>query len=125
MARTSFRYVSNPRLYDELARSPGMRDALLDPAERGASVTRAIAPKYTGPTFNPTVQRHGEYAASVYSAAAMHPNGWRAEFGATADWTLQVEFGTGRPATSQDRPQTGWSPKARPLGRALDSLRST
>ncbi|MFK4868985.1 hypothetical protein ACI3K4_27605 [Streptomyces sp. CSMPJR101] len=125
MARASFRFVPNPRLYDELARSPGMRDALLDPAQRGADVTRAIAPKYTGPTYDPAVQRHGEYAASVYSAASMQPNGWRAEFGATADWTLQVEFGTGRPATSRDRPQAGWSPKARPLGRALDSLRST
>ena len=125
MARASFRFVPNPRLYDELARSPGMRDTLSDAAERGASVTRAIAPKYTGPTFNPTVQRHGEYAASVYSAANLAPNGWRAEFGATAEWALQVEFGTGRPATSRDRPQTGWSPKARPLGRALDSLRST
>ncbi|MFD5566650.1 hypothetical protein [Streptomyces cadmiisoli] len=125
MTRASFRFVPNPRLYDELARSPGMRDALLDPAQRGADVTRAIAPKYTGPTYDPAVQRHGEYAASVYSAANMAPSGWRAEFGATADWTLQVEFGTGRPATSRDRPQAGWSPKARPLGRALDSLRST
>ncbi|KOG33288.1 hypothetical protein [Streptomyces resistomycificus] len=125
MARTSFRFVPNPGLYDELARSSQMRDALSDVAERGASVTRAIAPKYTGPTYDPAVQRHGEYAASVYSAASMAPNGWRAEFGATADWTLQVEFGTGRPASSRDRPQAGWSPKARPLGRALDSLRST
>jgi hypothetical protein len=125
MAAGRFRFVPNTHLYDELARQPQMRDALKDIADRGAGVTRAIAPKYTGPTFNPTVQRHGEYAESVYSAATMQPNGWRAEFGATADWTLQVEFGTGRPATSRDRPQTGWSPKARPLGRALDSLRST
>lgn len=125
MAAGRFRFVPNPDLYDELARQPQMRDALKDVADRGADVTRAIAPKYTGPTYNPAVQRHGEYAASVYSAATMRPNGWRAEFGATAPWSLQVEFGTGRPATSRDRPQTGWSPKARPLGRALDSLRST
>ncbi|MBR8638590.1 hypothetical protein KEF29_03070 [Streptomyces tuirus] len=125
MARTSFRFVPNPTMYRELARQPQMRDALEDVADRGADVTRAIAPKYTGPTYDPSVQRHGEYAESVYSAAAMHPNGWRAEFGATAPWTLQVEFGSGRPATSRDRPQAGWSPKARPLGRALDSLRST
>lgn len=125
MAAGGFRFVPNPDLYDELARQPQMRDALKDVADRGASVTRAIGPKYTGPTYDPAVQRHGEYVASVYSAATMRPNGWRAEFGATADWTLQVEFGTGRPATSRDRPQAGWSPKARPLGRALDSLRST
>lgn len=124
MARTSFRYVPNPRLFDELARQPQMRDALKGAADRGADVTRAIAPKYTGPTYDPTVQRHGEYAASVYSAASLRPNGWRAEFGATAPWALQVEFGTGRPATTRDRPQSGWSPKARPLGRALDALRS-
>jgi len=124
MAGGSFRFVPNPRMFDEIARMPGMRDALMEPADRGADVTRAIAPKYTGPTYNPTVQRHGEYAASVYSAATMQPNGWRAEFGATAPWTLQVEFGSGRPATTRDRPQTGWSPKARPLGRALDALRS-
>jgi hypothetical protein len=101
-----------------------MRDALKDVADRGAAAARAIAPTYTGPTYDPGVQRHGEYAASIYSAASMRPNGWRAEFGATAPWTLQVEFGTGRPATTQDRPQTGWSPKTRTLGRALDALRS-
>ncbi|MFJ2515620.1 hypothetical protein ACIPEL_36385 [Streptomyces griseoviridis] len=125
MARSRFRYVPNPDLYRELARSPGMRDALMDPAQRGAATARATAPHYTGPTYNPTVQRHGEYAASVYSAANLRPTGWRAEFGATAGWALQVEFGTGRPATSQDRPQTGWSPKTRTLGRALETLRST
>lgn len=121
---STFRYVPNPRMFRELARSPGMRDALKDPADRGANIAQAIAPKYTGPTYDPTVQRHGEYAASVYSAATLHPSGWRAEFGATAPWALQVEFGAGRPATTRDRPQTGWSPKTRTLGRSLDSLRS-
>ncbi|MGW5426882.1 hypothetical protein ACWET9_06595 [Streptomyces sp. NPDC004059] len=125
MARTSFRYVPNPGMYRELARSPGMRDALKGPADRGADVARAIAPHFTGPTYDPAVERHGEYAASIYSAANMQPSGWRAEFGATAPWTLQVEFGSGRPATSRDRPQTGHSPKTRTLGRALDALRST
>jgi hypothetical protein len=125
MARSSFRYVPNPNMYRELARQHQMRDALKDVADRGADVARAIAPTYTGPTYDPAVQRHGEYAASVYSAASLRPNGWRAEFGADAPWTLQVEFGSGRPATSRDRPQTGWSPKTRTLGRALDVLRST
>jgi hypothetical protein len=125
MARTSFRYVPNPAMYRELARSPGMRDVLKGAADRGAEVARAIAPKYTGPTYDPAVQRHGEYVASIYSAASERPSGWRAEFGATAAWALQVEFGSGRPATSRDRPQTGHSPKTRTLGRALDALRST
>lgn len=120
----SFRYVPNPRMFDELARSNGMRDLLKDRADAGAAVTRAIAPEYSGPTYDPAVQRRGEYRASVYSAASMRPNGWRAEFGATAPWTVQVEFGSGRPATSRDRPQSGWSPKTRTLGRALESLRS-
>ncbi|GAA3121719.1 hypothetical protein [Streptomyces echinatus] len=124
MARATFRFVPNPRMYDELARSSQMRDALMDAADRGADVARAIAPSYTGPTYDPTVERHGEYRNSIYSAAAMRPNGWRAEFGATAAWWGQVEFGSGRPATSRDRPQAGWSPKTRTLGRALDALRS-
>lgn len=124
MAGASFRFVPNPRMFDEFARTHQMRDALKDIADRGADVARSIAPRYTGPTYDPAVQRHGEYVASVYSAASMRPNGWRAEFGATAPWTLQVEFGTGRPATTRDRPQTGWSPKARTLGRSLDALRS-
>lgn len=125
MASTCVRYVPNPRMFDELARSSGMRDALKEPADRGADVARATAPSYSGPTYDPAVQRSGEYRASVYSAASMRPNGWRAEFGATADWTLQVEFGSGRPATSRERPQHGHSPKYRTLGRALDALRST
>ncbi|MFG3585134.1 hypothetical protein [Streptomyces sp. NPDC047990] len=124
MASATFHFVPNPNMYRELARSPGMRDALKGPADRGADVARAIAPKYTGPTYDPAVQRHGEYAASLYSAASLQANGWRAEFGATAAWWAQVEFGSGRPATSRDRPQTGWSPKTRTLGRALDALRS-
>lgn len=125
MARTSFRFVPNPRLFGELARSSQMRDALKDVADRGADVARSLAPSYTGPTYNPAVQRHGEYRNSIYSAAHMQPNGWRAEFGATAAWWGQVEFGSGRPATSRDRPQSGWSPKTRTLGRALDTLRNT
>ncbi|MEU6661259.1 hypothetical protein [Streptomyces sp. NPDC046821] len=124
MPSSTFRFVPNPNMFRELARSPGMRDILKERADRGADVGRAIAPKYSGPTYDPGVQRHGEYAASIYSAASMRPNGWRAEFGATAAWWAQVEFGSGRPATTRDRPQAGWSPKTRTLGRALDALRS-
>lgn len=119
------RYVPNPRMYQELAESRGVREALKDAADRGAGAARALAPEYSGPTYDPAVSRHGEYKASIYSDVNMRPNGWRAEFGATALWWAQVEFGSGRPATSRDRPQGGYSPKTRTLGRALDSLRST
>ncbi|WP_435209560.1 hypothetical protein [Streptomyces sp. bgisy034] len=133
---TSFRYVPNPRFFNEIARSPGMRDILLDPAQRGANIARTIAPSYSGPTYDPAVSRHGEYKAGIYSAAHLQPNGWRAEFGAAAPWSLQVEFGTGRHddrardsrgryQSARARPQGGYSPKFRVLGRSLDSLRST
>lgn len=125
MAASGFRFVPNPAMYREFASAPGMRQALMGHAEQGAAVARSIAPSYSGPTYDPAVQRHGEYRDSIYSAASMRPGGWRAEFGARAEWALQVEFGSGRPATSQDRPQHGHSPKHRTLGRALDSLRST
>ncbi|MBW1600895.1 hypothetical protein JJV70_02010 [Streptomyces sp. JJ66] len=124
MARSRGRFVQNPRMYDELARSQGVRDALKDVADRGRTVAQAIAPAYSGPTYDPSVTRRGEYRASLYSAANLAPSGWRAEFGATALWWGQVEFGSGRPATSRERPQGGHSPKTRTLGRALDALRS-
>lgn len=123
MARSSFRYVANPALFRDLARSNGMRDRLKDIADRGLNRAEALAPTYSGPTWDPSVQRHGEYKASLYSEAHLNTSGWRAEFGATAPWWGHVEFGSGRPATSQDRPQYGHSPKWRVLGRALDSLR--
>jgi hypothetical protein len=122
MPSTSFRYVPNPRAFQEFARSPAVENLVKDAADRGAAAARAIAPKFTGLTY--TGGRKAEYVKSIYSAATMRPSGWRAEFGATAPWTLQVEFGSGRPATGRNRPQTGRSPKTRTLGRALDTLRS-
>ncbi|MGY1579146.1 hypothetical protein [Streptomyces sp. MN13] len=123
-------------MFDELARSEDMHTLLLDAAQRGANAARAIAPSYSGPTWKPSVSRHGEYKNSIYSAAFLRDNGWRAEFGAAAPWALQVEFGTGRTQSrnrdsrgrfrsARQRPQRGHSPKHRTLGRALDSLRST
>ncbi|MDX3455043.1 hypothetical protein PV396_24400 [Streptomyces sp. ME02-8801-2C] len=131
-----FRYVPNPGFFDEIARSQEMHTLLLDVAQQGANFARAFAPSYTGPTYKPGVARHGEYKSQIYSAAHLNPNGWRAEFGAAAPWSLQVEFGTGRHSdrardsrgryrSVSARPQGGYSPKYRPLGRALDSLRST
>ncbi|MFJ4808492.1 hypothetical protein [Streptomyces longwoodensis] len=133
--RGHFRYVPNPRMYGELARSDAMHTLLLGIAQRGAAAARSFAPSYTGPTWKPSVARHGEYRNSIYSGAHMLSSGWRSEFGAAAPWALQVEFGTGRsPDRARDsrgrfrstrrRPQRGFSPKFRPLGRALDSLRS-
>lgn len=123
MARTSFRFEPNPDMYREFARSDGVRDSLRSVAVRGVNVARGIAPTYSGPTWDPTVRRAGEYKDSLYSDAHLNPSGWRAEFGATAQWWAQVEYGSGRPATSRERPQYGHSPKVRVLGRALDSLR--
>lgn len=124
MARSSSRFVPNPVMYRQLAASAGVRDVLKDAADRGLNVARTIAPTYSGRTWDPTVQRAGEYKASLYSSASLNRGGWRAEFGAAAPWWGQVEFGSGRPATSRERPQHGHSPKTRTLGRALDSLRA-
>lgn len=133
-ARARVRYVPNPRMFQELAHSAEMHTLLLEIAQRGAMAARGFAPSYSGPTWKPTVARHGEYRNSIYAGAHEAANGWRAEFGATAPWALQVEFGTGRsPDRARDRrgrftsrrrrPQYGWSPKTRTLGRALDALR--
>lgn len=124
MPRTSFRFVPNPAMYRELARSDEMRDVVKDIADRGRNIAASIAPSYTGPTWDPAVQRVGDYKKSLFSDVTLNRSGWRGEFGATALHWAQVEFGSGRPATSQERPQYGHSPKTRTLGRALDGLRS-
>ncbi|MFF3928564.1 hypothetical protein [Streptomyces hirsutus] len=191
MPSGTFRFVPNPRMFAELARDPAMGRMLLDTAQRGAATVRVIGPAYTGPTYRPAVNRNDDYTTSVYSDSHLHPNGWRAEFGADAPWTPQVEFGTGKKPTQKKpkpkknaakelaktslikhpgkakltkadltkadltkkpgknklvkkklardpgkkklaktkarrgRPQGGYSPKFRPLGRALDSLRNS
>ncbi|MFK8844679.1 hypothetical protein [Streptomyces sp. Ac-502] len=129
MAARGSRFEPNPDMYRQFARSDEMYDVLFDAAQRGANAARVRAPTYSGPTWAPGVSRHGEYRASIYSAASLRPNGWRAEFGARAPWSLQVEFGSGvtrsgRPRRRGARPQHGHSPKWRTLGRALESLRS-
>ncbi|MEU9333127.1 hypothetical protein AB0D49_08175 [Streptomyces sp. NPDC048290] len=136
LASGRVRYVPNPRMFQELASSEEMHTLLLGIAQQGAAAARAVAPSYSGPTWKPSVSRHGEYRNSIYAGAHAGPSGWRAEFGAAAPWALQVEFGTGsspsrardsrgRFASRRRRPQRGFSPKHRPLGRALDALRST
>lgn len=133
MARGRVRYVPNPAMYREFASSDEMRSILLERAHAGANVAHGLAPSYSGPTWDPAVSRSGEYRQSIYSVITMTPSGWRASFGAAAPWALQVEFGTGAGRSNRDvrgrfrrmtpRPQHGWSPKFRPLGRALDALR--
>lgn len=135
MATGRVRVQPNPQFFQEIASSQEMHTLLLEIAQRGAAAARTFSPSYSGPTWKPSVSRHGEYRNSIYAGAHLQANGWRAEFGATALWALQVEFGTGQaPGRARDsrgrfssrrrRPQLGWSPKHRPLGRALDSLRS-
>ena len=129
------RFVPNPALFRELASSELMHSLLLERAQAGANAARAIAPVYSGPTWG-SATRHGEYKASIYSAANLRPSGWRAEFAAASPWALHVEFGTGRGqgrerdargryTSARQRPQKGSNRKFRVLGRALDALRST
>lgn len=136
MPRAAFRFVPNPRMFDEIASSPEMHATLLAKAQEGAAILGGIAPSYSGPTYKPGVTRRGEYKARIFAEAHLNPNGWRSQFGSDADWTLQVEFGTGRTQSrardargrfrsTRHRPQGGHSPKSRPLGRTLDALRST
>ena len=122
MARA--RMVLNPRMFREFASSPGMAALLTERAEAGAAAARAIAPTYTGPTWGPAT-RAGDYRRSIDATLERSSFGYRSEFGANVEYALQVEFGSGRPATSRERPQEGRSPKWRVLGRALDALRSS
>lgn len=127
------RYEPNPAFFREMAASDEIRNLVLGAAQRGANVARALAPSYSGPTYNPAIVRSGQYRTSIYSSSHQVPSGWRGEFGAEAPWALQVEFGTGGGRTGRDshgrfrrispRPQGGYSPKARVLGRALDAIR--
>ena len=128
-----FRIEASSRLYRDVARSREMKRELRRIAQWGAAAAEAFAPSYSGPTWDPSVQRAGEYRASISATTELTPSGWRGEFGADAPWALQVEFGSGAGRGARDprgrfrrvnpRPQHGWSPKRRPLGRALDSLR--
>ncbi|URN11368.1 hypothetical protein LUW77_03500 [Streptomyces radiopugnans] len=136
--RGRVRYVVNPAMYGEIARSSEMRDMIWQITAQGAAILSGLAPVYVGPTWKPGVERGGEYKRQIFAELNLQPNGWRGQFGSDALWTLQVEFGTGGggPAggTTRDsrgrfrrrtpRPQHGWSPKHRPLGRTLDAMRA-
>lgn len=117
-SRTAF----NRRVYSEIASSPAMADFLGDVARRGLAYAESIAPTYSGPTWTGE-SRSNDYKKSLEAKVVREDFGWHSEIAANADHALQVEFGSGRPATTQERPQEGRSPKQRVLGRTLDSLR--
>ena len=88
-------FVPNPARFQEIASSDGVRDLLKERADAGLERLRQTAPMYTGPTWNPAVDRAGEYKAMSFAHSVRARTGWRSEYGSDAPWTLQVEYGTG------------------------------
>lgn len=121
MARA--RFVFDRRVFRQIASSPDMAAYLLSLAQRGEAIARAIAPTYSGPTWGQAT-RAGDYRKSLNSKLVRNSFGWRSEIEANVAYAVQVEFGSGRPNTSRERPQEGHSPKWRVLGRTLDAMRS-
>lgn len=121
MARARVEF--NRGVFRQIASSPQMGAYLLGLANEGLEIARGLAPTYTGPTWGDTA-RAGDYRKSLDAKLTRNSFGYRSEIGANVDWALQVEFGSGRPYTTQERPQEGHSPKWRVLGRALDAMRS-
>lgn len=89
-------FIRNPALFQELARSDGVRDVLKARSDAGHARLIATAPSYSGPTWSPSTSRSGEYAAMSFSESEMGTSGWRARYGSDAPWTMQVELGTGK-----------------------------
>jgi hypothetical protein len=122
-------------MFRNIARSREVRDLIKDAADAGSAIARASAPEYVGPTYDPSVQRSGEYRSLIFSEVEMGSFGWIGKFGSDAEWALQVEFGTGGGRRNRDsqgrfrrvspRPQEGYSPAYRTLGRSLDAIRIT
>lgn len=121
MART--RVVFDRRVFRQIASSPEMASYLLSIANRGKAIADALAPTYSGPTWGTEI-RSQDYKRSLEAKLVRNNFGWRSEIAANVAYAVQVEFGTGRPYTSQERPQEGYSPKWRVLGRALEAMRS-
>jgi hypothetical protein len=99
-------FVRNPALFQELARSDGVRDVLKARADAGHTRLIATAPTYSGPTWAPSTHRAGEYAAMSFSESEMAASGWRARYGSDAPWTMQVELGTGKRKRTRRRVTT-------------------
>jgi hypothetical protein len=123
VARSRTRVDFNGRVFREIASSPQMASYLLTLAQRGLGIAQSLAPSYSGPTWGGQT-RAGDYKKSLDAKLTRNSFGYRSEIGANVAYAVQVEFGSGRPYTSQERPQEGHSPKWRVLGRTLDALRS-
>jgi hypothetical protein len=121
VARTQIRI--DGRVWRQIASSPEMASYLLTLANRGKTIAEALAPTYSGPTWGGGI-RADDYKRSLEAKLTRNNFGYRSEIAANVAYAVQVEFGTGRPYTSQERPQEGHSPKWRVLGRALDAMRS-
>lgn len=121
MARA--RITIDRRVWRQIASSPEMAAYLLSLANQGKAIAAALAPTYSGPTWG-TAVRAGDYKRSLEAKLVRNNFGWRSEIAANVAYAVQVEFGTGRPYTSQERPQEGHSPKWRVLGRTLEAMRS-
>ncbi|MGA5372279.1 hypothetical protein ACPCSD_14525 [Streptomyces griseoincarnatus] len=134
MPRT--RVYVNRGVFSEIASSPEMASVLLSIAERGKGIAESLAPSYSGPTWGGAT-RAADYRRSLEAKLVRSDFGWRSEIAANVAYALQVEFGTGqrsagrgrdsrgRFTSSRRRPQRGHSPKWRPLGRALETMRNT
>lgn len=123
MARSRTRVEFNRGVFRQIASSPQMASYLLALANEGLVIAQALAPTYSGPTWGGAT-RAGDYRKSLDAKLTRNSFGYRSEIGANVAYALQVEFGSGRPATTQERPQEGRSPKWRVLGRTLDAMRS-
>lgn len=123
MARGRTRVVFERRMFRQIASGPEMAAYMLELATRGKVIAEALAPTYTGPTWG-SANRSQDYKRSLEAKLTRNTFGWRAEIAANVAYAVQVEFGTGRPYTSQERPQEGHSPKWRVLGRTLEAMRS-
>ncbi|WP_338683946.1 hypothetical protein QD712_25845 [Streptomyces acidiscabies] len=132
MARV--RMAFNRRLYQQIASSPEMASYLLSIADRGKSIAETFAPTYSGPTWGNAV-RAGDYKRSLEAKLERNNFGWRSEIAANVAYAVQVEFGTGRHdsrardargryRSARERPQDGYSPKWRVLGRTLEAMRN-
>jgi hypothetical protein len=123
MARNRTRVTIDGRVWRQIASSPEMAAYMLELANRGKAIAEVLAPTYSGPTWGSEV-RAQDYKRSLEAKVVRNSFGWRGEIAANVPYAVQVEFGTGRPWTSQERPQEGYSPKWRVLGRTLEAMRN-
>lgn len=92
----------------KLSHADEFREAMDGIAARGAEHAREIAPVASG-----------AYVAGIEGKTAEVKGEVHGQVWANDPISLQVEYGTGRPASGRSRPQGGDSPKFRVLGRTL------